>query len=54
MSTSATQGGHKNAVPTRRVPDVKFHSVHIGKSYVNPITKTKPNPNHNNNLSPIP
>jgi len=54
MSASATQGGHKSALPTRRVPDVKFHSLRLSKSYANAITKTKPNPNPNNNLSPIP
>ena len=29
------------AVATRRVPDIQFRSLHIGKSYANLITKTK-------------
>ena len=29
-----------------------FHLVHVGKSYPNPINKTKPNPRHNNNHNP--
>jgi len=32
-------------VATRRVPDVKHHSLHIGISYPNPITKSKLDPN---------
>jgi len=34
-------------VPTHWVLDVKFHSLHVGKSYANSIMKTKPNPNCN-------
>jgi len=29
------------AVSTRRVSDIQFHSLHDGKSYANPVTKTK-------------
>jgi len=29
-----------------------FHSLHIGKSYTNPYTKTKLNPNPNTNHNP--
>jgi len=32
-------------LPTHRVPDEKLYSLHVGKSYANPITKTKPDPN---------
>jgi len=36
-------------VPTRREPDILFHSLHGCKSYANPITKTNYNPNPNTN-----
>jgi len=42
------------AVPICRVTDVKLHSLHIRKSYANPITKTEPNPNPNTNPKPNP
>jgi len=32
----------KKAVPTRH-EHVKFHSLHVRKSYANPTTKPKPN-----------
>jgi len=43
-----------NAVVTDRVPDMQFHSLHVGKSYANPVTKPKSNlnPNTNTNLNP--
>jgi len=31
------------AVPARRDTGVKFHSLHVGKSYANSITKTTHN-----------
>jgi len=33
------------AMHTCRFPDVKFHSLDVGKSYSNTVTTTKPNPN---------
>jgi len=34
------------AVATRRVPNIQFHSLHVGKSCANHVTK----PNHNRNI----
>ena len=41
------------AVPTRWVPDVKFHSLHVGKSHVNSVIKpiSNDNPDTNSNLT---
>jgi len=39
-------------VPTRWVPDVKFHPLYVGKSYANSITKTKADPNPNTRPNP--
>ena len=36
-------------MPTRGVPDVRFHSLNVGKSYANPMSKTKPKSNPNTN-----
>jgi len=40
------------AVSTRREPvtGLYLHSLHVRKSYLLPITKTKPNPNQNTDL----
>ena len=42
-----TRTQYQKAVPTRQEANIIFHSVNITNSYTNPITKTKPNPNHN-------
>jgi len=36
------------AVPTCQASDVKFNSIHIGKSYANSITSPTRNPNFTN------
>jgi len=38
---------NSKAVATRRVPNIQFHSFHVRKSYANPVTEPKSNPNTN-------
>jgi len=42
---SSQQMNIHEAVSTRRVSVVQFHSLHVGKSYANRITNTEPNLN---------
>jgi len=41
-------------VPTRRQPGTQLHSLHVGKSYAHPITKSRPHPNPKTNPNPSP
>jgi len=48
-TTIAALRGKNKAVATQGVPDIHFYSMHIRKSYANPITKLKPHPKPNTN-----